>query len=275
MLFSIFFDRVAQELTTHLAEDCTRHPYDTFCRYLTLQLVILLFADDVALLAKDLEGLRRLFRRFQSFCDTNHLRISETKTEIMPINVPDPPPTYRFEDFTFKTVSSFKYLGLHLNTDASPNFMIQHVLGRAHGAFRHLCEFIGTQGWTTVWTNLALYDALVRSNILYGAPVWSPKSLLGDWGTSSATLRPLEVFHRRCLQTILGLPLETRNAILYITANKPPVTILIAKAAWRYFRRLNMMTSSQDLPPVGVMNRWIQSQATTEYTINHGLLVFG
>ena len=124
----------------------------------------------------------------------------------MVINVPDPQPSYHFDDYTFQTTESFKYLGLHINTIADPTHMIHHVLQRSRAAFAALCEYIGTEGWTTLWTNLVLLDTLVRSNILYGAPVWSPKSLIGNWGTTSPVLRPLDNFYKHCLRTIIGQP---------------------------------------------------------------------
>ena len=162
----------------------------------------------------------------------------------MVINVPDPQPSYQFDDYTFQTTESFKYLGLHIDTIADPAHMIHHVLQRSRAAFAALCEYIGTEGWTTLWTNLVLLDTLVRSNILYGAPVWSPKSLIGNWGTTSPVLRPLDNFYKHCLRTIIGQPRAeagVRNAVLYVTTNRYPITVLIAKAAWRYFKRVDDM----------------------------------
>ena len=73
-----------------------------------------------------------------------------------------------------------------------------------------MCEYIGTQGWTIPWTNLNLYGALVRSNLLFGAPAWAPKHLLANHGASDPQLRTLEVFHRHC-----------------ITPNLPPIGAIV------------------------------------------------
>ena len=94
MLFSIFFDRVYHALHSHTTRHNNRGLYNTYCHFLTLQLTILLFADDVVLLAKSLDGLRSLLTSFSAFCTRHHLRINESKTEIMPINVPHPPEHY-------------------------------------------------------------------------------------------------------------------------------------------------------------------------------------
>ena len=259
MLFSVFFDRVYHALHSHTNPRTNRGQYDTYCHFLTLQLTILLFADDVVLLAKTLDGLQSLFHNFSAFCTHHHLKINEKKSEIMPVNVPDPPQTLQLEDFTFQTTTRFKYLGLHLSPAADAPTMLHHTLINSRVAFNRLCDFIGTQGWTTVWTNLCLFDVLVRSIMLYGAPVWAPKSLYGDWGATSIFLKPLQTFHRTCLRTLTHLPRDTRNSILYITTNKFPVTTLIAKSAWRYYKRLEDQRNPASTP-LGVVANWLLHQ---------------
>ena len=50
---------------------------------LSLQLYILLFADDVAMIASDLVTLRALFDAFKTYCMLNCLNISEKKTKVL------------------------------------------------------------------------------------------------------------------------------------------------------------------------------------------------
>lgn len=59
--------------------DKNRH----FVRLLRLQLLLLLFADDVALVARTLEGLEGLYSAFRAFCDTNHLKVNRDKTKVV------------------------------------------------------------------------------------------------------------------------------------------------------------------------------------------------
>ena len=113
---------------------------------------------------------------------------------------------------------------------------------------------------------------MVRSHLLFGAPVWAPKHLLDHAGAADHHLTSLEVFHRRCIRTLLALPLDIRTAILYISANKHPLYIHIAKAAWRYFRRVQELSITPNLPAIGVIPRWLhQLPCSSSFTISAGL----
>ena len=137
-----------------------------------------------------------------------------------------------------------------------------------------MCEYIGTQGWTVPWTNLNLYGALVRSNLLFGAPAWAPKHLLANHGASDPQLRTLEAFHRHCLRTLLALPSETRNCVTYITANTHPLHVSLAKAVWRYFRRIQDLSITPNSPPIGAIVRWLRQLSSPDpYTVFVGIKV--
>ena len=54
--------------------------------------------------------------------------------------------------------------------------------------------------------------------------------------------------------------------------NKFPVTTLIAKSTWRYFRRLQALQQAHPCPPLGTVAKWLQRQQTNpDYTLLHGL----
>ena len=137
-----------------------------------------------------------------------------------------------------------------------------------------MCKHIGTQGWTIPWTNLNLYGALVRSNLLFGAPAWAPKHLLANHGASDPQLRTLEAFQHHCLLTLLAVPLETRNWVTYITANTHSLHVSLAKAVWRYFRRIQDLSITPNLPPIGAIVRWLcQLSSPDPYTVFVGIKI--
>ena len=73
--------------------------------FLTLTLTILLFADDVVLISRTLEGLSRIFQVFTTFCTSCKLSINRDKTQVMAIGKGVGGDTVTLEDWTFAKVS--------------------------------------------------------------------------------------------------------------------------------------------------------------------------
>ena len=81
-IFAAFFDRVYAHVDAHLASLGRGHRRH-LVQLLSVQLTLLLFADDVALVAASAEGLRELFTAFEDFCRREHLTVSEGKTKVV------------------------------------------------------------------------------------------------------------------------------------------------------------------------------------------------
>ena len=112
----MLFDRVAAVVQDTLGQHDDHHH---FLQLLTLQLIILLFADDVALLALSAKGLERLYLAFRAFCKENHLDINRDKTQAMVTR--QGPPTLQLGDDSFVVVDSFRYLGVTVDAKGNPN----------------------------------------------------------------------------------------------------------------------------------------------------------
>jgi hypothetical protein len=85
---------------------------------------------------------------------------------------------------------------------------------------------------------LVLFDVYVRSCLTFAAPVWAPLALVKAFPGEASGLSSLHVLHRRGLRAMMGAPHDVRNAVLYATACRAPLTLPLAKATWRYYQRL-------------------------------------
>ena len=92
--------------------------------------MLLLFADDVALLARTRSDLERIYLAFRTFCQANHLTISVSKTKAFVVGSGEETELCLADD-TFEVVTEFKYLGFMLDTRASAGRIIQHRLAAA------------------------------------------------------------------------------------------------------------------------------------------------
>lgn len=68
-----------------------------------------------------------------------------------------------FRHYQFECVSSFKYLGIHFDTVASPTYMLKNLCLKANKAFYWLVNFVGRNHWNVAQTRLVLHDVYVRS----------------------------------------------------------------------------------------------------------------
>ncbi|GFS25539.1 endonuclease-reverse transcriptase [Elysia marginata] len=77
-------------------------------------------------------------------------------------------------------------------------------------------------------TRLNLYQALVKSILLY---------ICGTWSLTKQEEHKLNTFHRRQLRTILNIkhPTVIKNNALYQKTGETPISLTILEARWRLF----------------------------------------
>lgn len=90
-----------------------------------------------------------------------------------------------------------------------------------------------------------MLDVFVRTILTYGAAAWAPRYLDRDQDSDTrGPLGRLAVVYRQCMRTLLGVPVEVRVEVLYILTLRWPLTVVMAKAVWRYYARVGRMVSS-------------------------------
>jgi hypothetical protein len=83
-----------------------------------------------------------------------------------------------------------------------------------------------------------LFDIFVRSVMQYACAVWGTPYIDGPVYSEHAHIKPLLVFHRTCLKTLLFLPARTPTLLLHVLCVRPPLKILLSKLILRYYKRL-------------------------------------
>ncbi|GBF96315.1 hypothetical protein Rsub_09385, partial [Raphidocelis subcapitata] len=80
------------------------------------RLRVLLYADDLALLASDAEGLQAQLDALQSFCNAHHLRVNVSKTEVVVFGLKCTAARWTYRGARVPTSPEFKYLGVTLHS---------------------------------------------------------------------------------------------------------------------------------------------------------------
>mgnify|MGYP006365226943 FL=1 len=61
------------------------------------------------------------------------------------------------------------------------------------------------------------------------------------------------------LRSMIEASVELRLEVLYVVTVRLPLEVILAKAVWRYYRRL-APGASPDYPPLGVVAAWARAQ---------------
>ena len=215
----------------------------------SLQLPLLLYADDVVLLAPDQQSaLRTALLHLERAAAMWGMAVNHDKTKVM-VCAPDEGARAAaataeaaaralaasgrqagqedraamagghaacdLQHGTLGLVSSFTYLGGLLEGDGSQDREISRRLGLAAGAFKQLWPRVFKSPRVRLRTKVLLYRAIVLSILLYGAAE--------SWAPTADQLQRLCVFHTTCLRRLLGVRRSDRvpNSTLFRHAGVP------------------------------------------------------
>ena len=140
-------------------------------------LAILMFADDIALLAETEQDLQTLLD--SSWCDTWLLHINTSKSKVVhfrPKSQIRPSFNFKCGPFTLDTVPSYKYLGVWLNEHLEYQSCIKPLADSCRKALGLLISKSKQFGSFPFDVFSSLYDSLIIPRLDYAAGIWGYKS---------------------------------------------------------------------------------------------------
>ena len=149
----------------------------------------MLFADDAAVLTHTERELQLLMDCFSQACKDFGLTISLKKTNVLGQDIPAPP-VITINDYEFKVIHQFTYLGSTINDNLSFDPEIDKRIGKAATTLACLTSRVWTNPKLTVKMKMAVYNACVLSTLLYGSETWT---------TYAHQEKRLSTFHLRSL----------------------------------------------------------------------------
>ena len=136
---------------------------------------ILLFADDIVLLAENPKDLQFLLDTLHHWCELNRMVINGTKSNIVHFRTPSVPRTrsiFTVGECNLEVVESYKYLGLLLNEYLDFSVTAKAVTKSASRALGLVIAKAKSFGGLPYRVFYKLYESIVCPIILYGAPIW-------------------------------------------------------------------------------------------------------
>lgn len=217
---------------------------------------VLLYADDLALLATSAAGLQAQLDILERFCKRLGLTVNLVKTKVMLLAGEHSSQAaltaaqngkVSFAGERLPVVSEFRYLGIMFSS--SRTLAAAAAPGRCTAArlalldMRARCSFLELQ---SARVQLHLFHSLVDSKLSYGSEVWAPHLaalaarravVSGSAGTKSAPSEP-ELLHQQFLRSLLGVRHATPVAVVQAETGQLPLYIQWLKRTVRFWNSI-------------------------------------
>jgi len=190
----------------------------------------LMYADDVALMAEDEQGMKAMISRLERYLEEKGLNLNVEKTKIIRFRKGGGrrhKVDWRWKGKKIEEVREFKYLGYTMMQNGGQEAHIRERRRKAALVMREVWG-IGKRLWGKDWKRrIWLYDTLVWTVLGYGAEIWGWKER-----------KEVEGMHERYLRWTLGLEWKTPGYMIREEIDRWMMRGRAGKRAWKFEKRL-------------------------------------
>jgi hypothetical protein len=180
LLFLVYINPLIKELE---AKDQGIH-------HLGQYLGLLLYADDIVMMAESPEDLQKMIDTLQEFAARWRFEVNKSKTQVMVIRERESERRVRLEKpegntwlyngEPLKVVKEYKYLGVWITDDLKWSYHTRKTLIKLHGAAKAAMTIGAKYGGFPYYTAAEIYRALAESKVTYGIEMWGTRKALDD-----------------------------------------------------------------------------------------------
>ena len=200
-------------IVNDIEADMRRNTGTGTVRWGHLILCVLMYADDMCILASTPDELQSGLNILDDFCCRWNLIVNCDKTEILIFQKTKPPtpPVFVYRGTELPHTGQFKYLGIMFDGEGKCDMCIETLCGQARKATMALRQRFRAYEFTP-HEKYGLYLQLVEPILSYGSEVW---------GYERAP--DMEILHRKFIREILGVRKSTRNDLIYYELGTIPL----------------------------------------------------
>ena len=132
----------------------------------------LLFADDLVLLSSTESGLQRALNSFADACNTDGMKISTAKTEVLHLSRNPDQCVLQVNGATLKQVEKFKYLGVAFTSDGRQDEELDTRIGKVSAVMRALHYSVVMKRELSKKAKLSIFKAVFVPVFTCGHESW-------------------------------------------------------------------------------------------------------
>jgi len=223
VLFSIFINELYNTLLSEGIRGIQIFPE-------IIEIFMLLFADDIALISDTISGLQGQLNVLKNFCDRTKLRVNIGKTKIVVFKRGghlSRREIWHYNDTNIDTVNGFTYVGALFTNRMSLYKMSEAVSIKAKTVLNFILNSLSKLPCTPVNTFMKIFDVKVCPILLYGSELWGLKPM--------NCLESVQVY---ACKRFLNIPNNTSNDAVLGDLGRYPLAIYSAKRCINYWLRI-------------------------------------
>jgi hypothetical protein len=263
LLFGLFIDRMEGIIRDKLPAAAGVHLLDVCLK-------ILLYADDLVLLAESPAQLQSMLDLLHTFCDHSALTVNVKKSEAVVFNRQycrcGQSMRVQYNGADMKVVPSFVYLGILYNETSGIKGADKRGMDKGRRAMFAMMKRCCELNIHNVGVKCHLFDSLVRPIINYGCEVWAPSVMARGDSFIAGVREELEKFHIAFIRQCLGVRKSTPTAVLMHEMGRLPLAFSWLRQVLHFQNKIcvradsdlvkKAMSESMDLARAGVIGCW-------------------
>jgi hypothetical protein len=230
ILFSFFIDELEHVMNNSEITGIQLHPDIT-------QIMLLMFADDLALLSDTIVGLQRQLNVLSDFCTTNKLKVNEAKTKVLVFKsggILSRHESWTYNNVKLEVVNKLCYVGVTFTRQLSFPTMVQELCIKGKRIIISILSSLYKSGQLPKTIFFKIFDTKICPQLLYGAEVWGLEEYID-----------LERVQYHACKRFMCVKQNTCNAAVLGDCYRFPLFIETYKRCIRYWFKILNMTSER------------------------------
>ena len=173
---------------------------------------ILLYADDLVIIAESREMLQKKLDVLYTYCSNNNLKVNINKSKVMAFNSRKDIEQLLYNGCILQEVDKFKYLGMTFNRTVNLKYSQKALVQQSIKARAVLESYLRKHKHMPVNVIFDLFDTLIKPILLYACEVWGIN--MGN---------DIEQLHLSFMKTVLGVKPSTNTCLIYTETGRFPL----------------------------------------------------